>query len=192
MASGAEGLVTGKSGRFADHVVCYFKPADLEKLCPGDKVQIKAFGVGLRFTDFPSIDIKSCDPDLLGRMNIIIQEDRLVVPVTATVPNKIVGAGSGFQSENKVINLQMTDPDICKEARLDSLRFGDLVAVQDWDSRYTHGYLRGSVAIGIVSQGASVRSGFGPGITVIMTGSAGQILPKVVEEANIANYLGLL
>ncbi len=191
-ASGAAGVVTGKSGRFADHVVCHFKQADLEKLSPGDKVQIKAFGVGLRFTDFPLVDIKSCDPDLLGKMQIIIQQERLVVPVKAMVPNTIVGAGSGFQSENKVINLQMTDPDIRREAKLDSLCFGDLVGVQDWDSRYTHGYLRGSVAVGVVSQGASVRSGFGPGITVIMTGSAGQIQPKVVREANIANYLGLL
>ena len=108
------------------------------------------------------------------------------------VPNRIIGAGSGFQSESKVLNLQMTDLDVRREARLDDLRFGDLVAVQDWDSRFTHGFLRGYTAVGIVSQGDSVRSGYGPGITIIMTGSSKQIKPEIVEEANIAQYLGLL
>ena len=192
MASGAEGFVTGKSGRFAEHVICYFEKDVLEKLSPGDKVQIKAFGVGLRFIDFPEVDIKSCDPGLLEHMMIAVDQGRLVVPVKTIVPNNIVGAGSGFLSENKVINLQMTDPEITRESGLDRLCFGDLVAVKDWDSRYTHGYLRGSIAIGIVCQGASIQSGYGPGITVFMTGSAGQITANVVKEANIAHYLGLL
>ena len=161
-------------------------------MSPGDKVLVKAFGVGLRFLDFPEIDIKSCDPDLLEKLQITIQPGALKIPVKCVVPNRIIGAGSGFQSESKVLNLQMTDPDVRREARLDDLCFGDLVAVQDWDSRYTHGYLRGFTTIGIISQGDSVRSGYGPGITVIMTGSSKQIKPEIVEEANIAQYLGLL
>lgn len=192
MASGVEGVVTGKSGRFADHVICHFNKSDLEKMSPGDKVLVKAFGVGLRFIDFPEVDIKSCDPGLLEKLQISIQPDGLTIPVKCVVPNRIIGAGSGFQSESKVLNLQMTDLDVRREARLDDLRFGDLVAVQDWDSRFTHGYLRGFTAIGIVSQGDSVRSGYGPGITIIMTGSSKQIKPEIVEEANIAQYLGLL
>lgn len=192
LASGAEGAVTGKSGRFADHVICHFGKKDLEKMSPGDKVLVKAFGVGLRLQDFPEVDIKSCDPDLLGKLHITIRQGTLVIPVKSVVPNRIIGAGSGFQSESKVLNLQMTDPDVRRESRLDELCFGDLVAVQDWDSRFTHGYLQGHTTIGIVSQGDSVRSGYGPGITVIMTGNAKQIHPEIVEEANIAQYLGLL
>lgn len=50
-AKGAKGVVTGKHGGI-DHVLADFQPEILEKLMIGDKVLVKAFGVGLKFWIF--------------------------------------------------------------------------------------------------------------------------------------------
>ncbi len=189
-ASGATGVVTGKSGRFAEHVICHFDAAALEKMAPGDKVQVQAHGVGLQLADFPDIQFKSCSPALLEALNPDVSSDgKLVVPVKGVVPSVLAGAGAGLGSENGALNLQTSDPRRFAEAGLDDLRFGDLVAVADWDSRYGHGYLRGAMAIGVVCQGGSFRSGYGPGIAVIMTSKAPVIEPVVTAGANIKEIL---
>ena len=191
-ASGATGVVTGKSGRFAEHVICHFDDAALERMAPGDKVQVQAHGVGLQLADFPDIQFKSCSPALLEALNPDVNADgKLVVPVKGTVPSVLAGAGAGLGSENGALNLQTSDPQRFAEAGLDDLRFGDLVAVADWDSRYGHGYLRGAMAIGVVCQGGSFRSGYGPGIAVIMTSKAPVIEPVVTAGANIKELMRL-
>lgn len=191
-ASGAGGVVTGKSGRFAEHVICHFGGEALEKMAPGDKVQVQAYGVGLQLADFPDIQLKSCSPELLDAINPDVSSDgRLVVPVKGIAPSVLAGAGAGLGSENGALNLQTSDPTMLAEAGLGDLRFGDLVAVMDWDSRFGHGYLRGSVVIGVVCQGGSFRSGYGPGIAVIMTSKTGTIAPVVAHGANIADLLHL-
>ena len=157
-ASGATGIVTGKSGRFAEHVICHFDDATLEKMAPGDKIQVQAHGVGMQLADFPDIQFKSCSPALLEALNPDVSGDgKLVVPVKGVVPSVLAGAGAGLGSENGALNLQTSDPRLFAEAGLDDLRFGDLVAVADWDSRYGHGYLRGAMAIGVVCQGGIYR-----------------------------------
>ncbi|MCB0069788.1 MAG: DUF4438 domain-containing protein [Caldilineaceae bacterium] len=191
-ASGATGVVTGKSGRFAEHVICHFDDAALEKMAPGDKVQVQAPGVGLQLAEFPDIQFKSCSPALLEALNPdVSSEGKLVVPVKGVVPSVLAGAGAGLGSENGALNLQTSDPQRFAEAGLDDLRFGDLVAVADWDSRYGHGYLRGAMAIGVVCQGGSFRSGYGPGIAVIMTSKAPVIEPVVTAGANIKELMRL-
>ena len=189
-ASGATGMVTGKSGRFAEHVICHFDDAVLEKMAPGDKVQVQAHGVGLQLAEFPDIQFKSCSPALLEALSPDVSgEGKLVVPVKGVVPSVLAGAGAGLGSENGALNLQTSDPVLFAEAGLADLRFGDLVAVADWDSRYGHGYLRGAMAIGVVCQGGSFRSGYGPGIAVIMTSKAPVIQPVVTGGANIRELL---
>jgi len=191
-ANGAIGVVTGKSGRFAEHVICHFAPDALDKMAPGDKVQVQAYGVGLHLADFPDIQFKSCSPELLDAINPDISADgKLVVPVKGIAPSVIAGAGAGLGSENGALNLQTSDPKILAENGLEDLRFGDLVAVTDWDSRYGHGYLRGSIVIGVVCQGGSVRSGYGPGIAVIMTGKQDQIQPVRTGGANLKDLMNL-
>lgn len=186
------GVVTGKSGRFAEHVICHFSHEAMEKMAPGDKVQVQAYGVGLQLADFPDIQFKSCSPELLEAIHPDVSADgKLVVPVKGIAPSVIAGAGAGLGSENGALNLQTSDPKILAENGLDDLRFGDLVAVTDWDSRYGHGYLRGSVVIGVVCQGGSVRSGYGPGIAVIMTSKGGMIEPVKTSGANIKELLDL-
>ena len=191
-ASGATGIVTGKSGRFAEHVICHFDDATLEKMAPGDKIQVQAHGVGMQLADFPDIQFKSCSPALLDALNPDVSGDgKLVVPVKGVVPSVLAGAGAGLGSENGALNLQTSDPKLFAEAGLDDLRFGDLVAVVDWDSRYGHGYLRGAMAIGVVCQGGSFRSGYGPGIAVIMTSKASVIEPVTTAGANIKALMNL-
>lgn len=191
-AAGAMGTVIGKSGRFAEHVICDFAPEALEKMAPGDKILVQAYGVGLKLRDFPEVTLKSCSPALLEALNPDSSADgKLVVPVRGIAPSVLAGAGAGLGSENGALNLQTSDPHLLAESGLADLRFGDIVAVTDWDSRFGHGYLRGSVVIGAVCQGASYRSGYGPGIAVIMTSKSGAIRPVVTEGANLAWLLGL-
>jgi hypothetical protein len=191
-AAGAKGTVIGKSGRFAEHVICDFDPADMEKMAPGDKVQVQAYGVGLQLTDFPTINFKSCSPELLEALNPDVSGDgKLVVPVKGIAPSVLAGAGAGLGSENGALNLQTSDPAMLAEAGLDDLHFGDIVAITDWDSRYGHGYLRGSVVIGVVCQGGSFRSGYGPGLAILMSSKDGAIQPVVTEGANMAKLMSL-
>ncbi len=189
-ASGANGFVTGKSGRFAEHVICHFESEALEKMAPGDKVQIQGYGVGLRLVDFPSIQVKSCSPQLLDALNLRIGGDfGIVVPVKGIVPSVLAGAGAGLGSENGALNLQTSAPALFSECGLDDLCFGDIVAISDWDSRYGHGYLKKAMTIGVVCQGGSFRSGYGPGVVVIMTSKDGQIQPVVNPRSNIKHLL---
>ena len=51
--------------------------------------------------------------------------------------------------------------------------------------------MRGSVVVGVVCQGGSFRSGYGPGLAIIMTSKQGMIAPVVAENANIGELLGL-
>lgn len=190
-AAGATGTVTGKSGRFAEHVICDFAPADIERMAPGDKVQVQAYGVGLRMEEFPDIAFKSCSPELLDALSPDAADGKLVVPVKGVAPSVLAGAGAGLTSESGAINLQTSDPRLLEECGLADLRFGDLVAITDWDSRFGHGYLRGSVVIGVVCQGGSFRSGYGPGLAVLMSSRSGAIQPVRSEGANMADLLGL-
>jgi hypothetical protein len=161
-------------------------------MAPGDKIQVQAYGVGLKLLDFPEVDFKSCSPELLEALNPSGAADgRLVVPVKGVVPSVLAGAGAGFLSENSVINLQTTDPQMLADSGLVDLRFGDLVAITDWDGRFSQGYLRGSIVVGVVCQGTSFRSGYGPGLAIIMTSRADAIQPVVTDRANIADQLGL-
>ncbi|NJR12799.1 DUF4438 domain-containing protein, partial [bacterium] len=86
---------------------------------------------------------------------------------------------------------QTADQNALKEAGLDQLKLGDVVALADTDSSWNHGYLRGSVAIGVVGQGDSPRSGYGPGLTVIMTSAIGGINPVVTSGVNVKDIFGL-
>jgi hypothetical protein len=191
-AAGATGTVVGKSGRFAEHVICHFAAEDLVLMAPGDRVQVQAFGIGLKLAGFPDVAFKSCSPALLEALSPDVSGDgKLVVPVKGVAPSLLAGAGAGLDSEAGALNLQTSDPQLLAEGGLEDLRFGDIVAVRDWDSRYGHGYLRGAVAVGVVCQGGSFRSGYGPGIAVIMASKSGMIEPVVTARANIAELLEL-
>jgi hypothetical protein len=191
-AKGAKGVVTGKSGRFSEHVILHFPKADRERMAIGDKVSIRAAGVGLKLPDHPSVKLKGCSPALLQAIaDGADAAGKLRVKVVATVPAHLLGAGAGLTSEGGSLHVQTVDREALAAAGLDRLRLGDVVALQDYDSRYSHGYFRGAVGIGVVGQGDSPRPGYGPGLTVVMTSHDGGIAPVLTPGTNLADLLDL-
>lgn len=191
-AKGVRGMVTGKSGRFSEHVIVHFSKADRQRMAIGDKILIRAAGVGLQLPEHGSVKLKGCSPELLEKLVDGADADgRLKVKVAATVPAHLLGAGAGLTSEGGSIHVQTVDKEALAEAGLDSLRLGDVVALQDFDSRYSHGYMRGATGIGVVGQGDSPRSGYGPGLTLIMTSHDGGIAPVQTPGMNLAELFDL-
>lgn len=191
-AKGERGIVTGKSGRFSEHVIIHFSKAAREKMAIGDKIVVRSLGVGMELADHPGVMLKSCSPDLLGGLEVTSSSDgKLNVPVVAVVPPHLVGAGAGLTSEGGSLHIQTTDKTALREAGLDTLRLGDVVALADTDSSWNHGYLRGAVGIGVIGQGDSPRSGYGPGVTLLMTSMTGGINPVVTPGVNVREIFGL-
>jgi hypothetical protein len=190
-ARGATGVVTGKSGRWAEHVIVHFEQDTLRDLAIGDRVQVRARGVGLRIAGAPGVACKSLAPALLEALDCRLVDGRLEVPVVAMVPPQLLGAGLGLNSEAWSLDIQSGEPALLREHSLDRLRLGDVVALVDSDCTYNHGYKKGGMSIGVVCQGDSHRGGFGPGVTVILTAPGGQIVPRPREPVNLVDLLAL-
>jgi hypothetical protein len=189
-AKGAKGVVTGKSGRFSEHVIVHFAPEARQQMCVGDKIVVRAKGVGLRLPGHPDIKLKATSPELLAALEVSTTDDgKLAVPVVATVPAHLLGAGSGLTSEGGSIHIQTADRAALAAAGLDRLRLGDVVALGDYDSVWGHGYLRGAVGIGVVGQGDSPRAGYGPGLTLLMTSASGGIRPMPSADVNLKDLV---
>jgi len=190
-AKGAIGYVTGKHGGI-EHVMVDFPPEVLEKLVIGDKVQVKAFGQGLKLLDFPEVTVMNIDPSLLMKMDISVEGDCLVVGVTHVIPAGIMGSGLGSnQTYSGDYDITLFDEETVKKHNLSTLRLGDVVAIMDADSTYGRIYRRGAVTIGVVVHTNSYIAGHGPGVTTILTSSKGKIKPVINSKANIAYYLNL-
>ena len=190
-AKGAKGVVTGKHGGI-EHVLVDFQPEVLEKLMLGDKVLVKAFGVGLKLLDFPDIKVMNMDPRFLEALNPKPVGDKLEVPVTHVIPAAIMGSGLGAnQTYSGDYDIQLFDEATRREYGLDDLRLGDLVAIIDADHSYGRVYRKGAVSVGIVVHTNCVSSGHGPGVTTLFTSSKGKIIPKIDSKANIACLLKL-
>lgn len=191
-ARGARGIVTGKSGRFSEHVIVHFSKADREKMAIGDKINIRSKGVGMVLSDHPSVRLKSCSPELLDGLEVTTAPNsKLAVPVVAVVPPHLIGAGAGLTSEGGSIHIQSQDREALREAGLDNLRLGDIVALADTDSSWNHGYLRGGIGIGVIGQGDSPRAGYGPGVTLLMTSAANGIEPVVTPGVNLTQIFAM-
>jgi Domain of unknown function (DUF4438), N-terminal/Domain of unknown function (DUF4438), C-terminal len=190
-AKGAEGTVTGKHGGI-EHVLVDFPIEILEKLVPGDRVLVKAFGVGLKLADFPEIKVLNMDPSLLEVWNPQARSDKLEVPVTHIIPAAIMGSGLGANQVNSGdYDIQLFDETIVEQYGLESLRLGDLVAIIDADHSFGRIYRQGAVSVGVVIHTNCVTAGHGPGVTTLMTSSNGKIVPQISQKANIASFLNL-
>ena len=190
-AKGAKGVVVGKHGGI-EHVLVDFELEIMEKLIHGDKILIKAFGVGLELLDFPNIKLMNMDPDFLTVINPKKIDSKLQVPVTHIIPAALMGSGLGrthvFSGD---YDLQMFDDESIQKYGLNDLRIGDLVAILDADHSYGRIYKQGAISIGIVVHTNCIIAGHGPGVTSLMTSSTGEIIPKIDKDANIANLLRL-
>ncbi len=190
-AKGAVGVVTGKHGG-VEHVLVDFQLDVLEKLIPGDKILIKAIGVGLKLLDYPKIKIMNMDPKFLKVLNPQEINDKLQVSVTHVIPAAIMGSGLGKSHVySGDYDLQMFDRKSIQEYGLEDLKIGDVVAITDADHSFGRIYRQGAVSIGIVVHTNCITAGHGPGITSLMTSSLGKITPKIVRTTNIAYLLNL-
>ncbi|MEM2631743.1 MAG: DUF4438 domain-containing protein [Candidatus Bathyarchaeia archaeon] len=190
-AKDSRGVVTGKHGGI-DHVLVDFPPETLEKLMLGDKVLVKAFGLGLKLLDFPDVKVMNMDPHFLEALDPKPNGDKLEVPVTHVIPAAIMGSGLGNnQTYSGDYDIQLFDENVRREYGLDDLRLGDLVAILDADHSYGRIYRKGAVSVGIIVHTDCVTSGHGPGVTTLMTSSSGKIIPKIDPKANIAWLLKL-
>jgi hypothetical protein len=189
--TGQLGLVTGKHGG-VDHVLVDFPPQVLQRLQIGDRIQIYSHGLGLQLTNYPNIQVSNCSPKLLQRWGIIATSRSLNVPVTHLIPAAIMGSGLGKNTPWRGdYDIQLFDPDICRRYHLNTLRFGDFVAITDADTSHGPSYRQGQITIGIIVHGDSTVSGHGPGVTPLLTGSAQQLHPIRDPAANLAVRWGL-
>lgn len=192
-AKGDTGVVVGKIGYMpggAHHVVISFGNETLEKLAIGDKVQIKAYGIGLELVDYSGIRVVSTSPRLLKAMGIEENDGQLHVPVTKVIPAEYVGQGSGGSpAENRNWDIQTQSPDAIEY--LKDLRLGDIVLLEDILTAWGRGYYEGAVTVGVVACGASRSMGQGIGVTVLLTGKEGELQPKLDPEANLVKILRL-
>ncbi len=190
-AKNAKGVVTGKHGGI-EHVLVDFQQETLEKLMLGDKILVKAYGVGLKLADFPDIKVMNMDPCFLEALNPKPIGEKLGVSVTHIVPAAIMGSGLGAnQVHSGDYDIQLFDETIIEQYGLEDLRLGDLVAIVDADHSFGRIYRQGAVSIGIVVHTNCVTAGHGPGVTSLMTSSSGKIIPEIEANANIAFLLKL-
>ena len=190
-AAGTTGVVTGKSGRFSEQVIVHLPREARTRMAVGDQVLIRAEGVGLSLTDHPGVSLKGISPGLLAALPAREEEGHVAFGVTAQIPAHLVGAGLGLTSEGGSLHMQSTDRELLAELGLDQLHLGDLVALEDTDSRYNHGYLRGAQAIGVVASTDGPRAGYGPGIAVLMTAPTGELGSFDAADTNLVQLLGL-
>ena len=114
-AKGAKGVVTGKHGGI-EHVLVDFQSETLEKLMLGDKILVKAFGVGLKLADFPDVKVMNMDPRFLEALKPKPNGEKLEVPVAHMVPAAIMGSGLGAnQTQSGDCDIQLFDETIREE-----------------------------------------------------------------------------
>src|SRR2546421_99044 len=79
----------------AEHVMIDFPTEVLEKLVIGDRIQVRAFGVGLAIEGFPDVLCTGLDPDLFEKWITKTKDGKLEVPVAKMAPAAIMGSGLG-------------------------------------------------------------------------------------------------
>jgi len=187
-AKGDTGIVTGKHGG-SEHILIHFAQETLEKLNIGDTISIRATGQGLELTDHPEILARNMSPALLEKMNIQEESGRMKVGVAKILPAKIMGSGIGHSTTARGdYDITMFDEETVANYNLADLRFGDIVAITDADTRFGRAYKKGACTIGVVVHGNSVIAGHGPGVTTLLTAKENLLEPFLDANANLANY----
>ncbi|MBI9045130.1 MAG: DUF4438 domain-containing protein [Anaerolineaceae bacterium] len=191
-AKDTEGVVIGHHGG-SEHLIVDFPREAKEKMTYEDKVIIFAKGQGLKLTDYPDITMFNLSPELLSKMNIKeTSEGKIQVPVTTLIPAAAMGSGIGVSNNaSGDYDIVTGDPQTMEEYKLGDIRFGDIVAVLDHDTRFGVDYRQGAITIGIIVHSDCKLAGHGPGMTVLMTCPSGLIEPVIDPKANIADYYGI-
>ena len=184
-AKGKTGIVTGEHARNLIH----FEQNILEKICVGDQIDIITHGRGLKLLDFPEIEIKKIDPNLLKSMNFKVENKKLIVDVAIELPIKIMGSGAELNSEYVDQDLMSGDRSLMKKLKIDEMKLGDLIVINHADHRWGRSYKKDHVSIALCIHGDSVMTGHGPGIMTIMTGTKKNLGWRINKKANLKNIL---
>jgi len=188
-AKGDVGYVVGMHGGI-EHVILHFADETLEKMVHEDKILVKGWGLGMQLTDYPDVVLRNMSPQLLEKLNIKEEDGVLKVGVAKIAPACIMGSGLGAPgSATGDYDITLHDKDITKQYDLMNLRFGDIVALTDADTRNGRTYQSGACTIGVIVHSDCVLAGHGPGVTTIMCALDHKIVPFIDENANLKNYL---
>ncbi|MBE7560751.1 DUF4438 domain-containing protein [bacterium] len=189
-AKGAKGVVTGKHGGI-EHVMIDFADKDLDRMAIGDKILVRAKGLGMQIVGRPDIKVMNLDPKLFYKLGLSEQRDgKIEVDVAKIVPAKIMGSGLGAnQCYSGDYDIQMFDQATNEEYGLADIRFGDVVLIEDADHSYGRSYITGATSIGIVVHSDCVTSGHGPGVCTILASREGAFVPRLTPKANLGHYL---
>jgi len=189
-AKGSVGYVSGSHGG-VEHVMVAFPNDVLDKLTLDDKIMVKTYGQGLEIEGFEDVKVMSIDPRLFERMSITIEDNTLIVPVAAVIPQHLMGSGVGSPySQKGDYDLITSDRAQIAALGLDKLRFGDFVLLQDCDNTYgMGGTLPGAVSIGVVIHSDCIKNGHGPGISIVMSCKKPRIAGRITPEANLKQYM---
>jgi hypothetical protein len=183
-AAGSRGTVVGKHGS----TMVVFDADALGQLAPGDRVAIDTLGVGLHIDDEPDVALHSCSPGALSFIAPARTADgRLAVTVVADLPPEAAGAGIGMPADH--LNLDLVVEQLPPESGATSLRFGDVVALEDHDHRFGRRYRPGWITVGAICHGRSVGGGHGFGMVTLLTGPRDRIEPRVSPEANLGRLI---
>ena len=188
-AKGKTGYVTGTHGG-VEHVLVYFDENILNQLSLDDKIMIHCHGQGLLLLDYPEIKVMSIDPNMFAKMGITENNGKLQIPVTKKIPQRFMGSGVGAPySQKGDYDIITSDTEAVKELGLDTLCFGDIVLLEDSDNTYGLGAMKkDAVSIGVIIHSDCIKSGHGPGVTIIMTCKKALIEGIIDPNANIKNY----
>ena len=194
-AKGARGWVIGKHGG-AEHVIVDFPDDVYDKLAIEDVIQIKAMGTGMKLLNVDGVTVMNMSPQLMDALTRagagVTPDGRLRIRVTHRVPAKVMGSGLGRNHVYKGdYDIQLFDEQVVAEHHLDTLRFGDIVAIIDADHTYGRIYRTGAVSIGVVVHSRSWTAGHGPGVTTLFSSKAGKIETIIDPNANLAQLLGI-
>ena len=139
--------------------------------------------------DFPEIEIKKIDPDLLNAMNIKEVDGRLLIDVAMELPIRIMGSGAELNSEYVDQDLMSGDRKLMKKLKIDQMKLGDLIVINHADHRWGRSFKKDYISIAICIHGDSVMTGHGPGIMTIMTGKRKYLNWNINKEANLKKIL---
>lgn len=194
-AKGKTGTVIGKHGGI-ENVMVEFDDEVYDLLTIGDRMQIRAVGLAMEALNGEDLYLRNLSPTLLDALTEngmgIDRDGKLAVPVTHIIPAKIMGSGIGRNSVHAGdYDIQMFDEGINERYNLNSLRMGDIVAIEHADNAHGRIYREGAWTIGVVVHGISTVAGHGPGVTTLITSPSGNIEPYIDNNSNLKYLLNL-
>lgn len=188
-AKGKTGVITGFHGG-VDHTMAYFDEEIINQLTPNDTFFVKARGQGLQLLDYPDIQVMNMEPEFLEKLDIKEENGKLNVAVTHNIPAFLMGAGIGETTlMSGDYDIMTQDPQAVSEYHLDTLRFGDIICIEDHNAYNGAQYKKGSKSIGVIVHSDSFTNGHGPGVAVFLTTDKDSITTTIKEDANLIKYI---